>query len=330
MSECIIARGGGSASGGQQIPIVPGYCSILVTVKDETDAPVANIATVYSDGENTYEYFTNERGQTLFTTNKGQCNIVARNYTNTKDFRYADIAFGYANNVPCVISSVYNCNITMPNRTEYSYIHDFCKIDSEGLYSSVQFRFNHTLGNGSFIGGAGGGGSGGGNGAEYGSGGGGGELKYLNQIQVNTNTLYNFYIGDGGRGAFNSTGSLAETGGSSTAFGVVANGGEGGQTRGGDGGVDGSGTGYFGNGARGSNSRGYNGNNSNNPLWGGGGASGINTNGGRPGGAQGTNRDYDWRGRDGTNGGGGSGGAASSDGASRGGTGGPGGITLYL
>ena len=63
MGEALISRAGGTASEIDQIiPVVPGICTLLVTVKDSLNRPAVGIQVNCKDGSSWYNYTTNDKG----------------------------------------------------------------------------------------------------------------------------------------------------------------------------------------------------------------------------------------------------------------------------
>ena len=237
MGEALISRaGGGTVESEVEIPITPGYHSILITVKDATGTILSNWPVSCKDGASIYNYNTNEKGQSLFMCNSGSANIWINNYKG--GVHYLDITGAWSNvDAPVGLSSRLNINI---ENGANSY--DFT--------SAKSFSFIHNrMCNLNIVGGGGGGGYGS---SGRDSGGGGGGAGYMNNYanqQLTANTLYSFVAGSGGSGS-SSWSSNASSGGTSyiANTGYSAIGGSFGEN--GDNGASG-GKGGLGNGGRG-------------------------------------------------------------------------------
>ena len=339
MAECIIARGGGRSDGGSSgPPIIADKHTILVTVTDSNNQVINDLSVHCKDGDNWYNYHTNDKGQVLFVTNSGAANITAFNYSLNGNWQIIDQGTTTVDiEAPVGLSTIKNINL--PFIASQNYTSMSGTIGTAALFTGncrVLVASHANL----FLGGAGGGGS-----ASYyakdssdiyGSGGGGGGITIANNIEMNRNSMYKLFVGTGGAG----TGYTGGTGGTTSGFGYTAIGGRGGSNR--TGGAEGTGTYGGGNGAGWSNA----GSASKYSNWGGGGGSGYAGyhNGYSPGGGNGgewteqIGGDYYQRatnGFPGRNGGGGGGGALSSTSAGgKGYSGGKGGdgkisITFY-
>lgn len=339
MAECIIARGGSKQQ--EQIPIISDRAQILVTVKSSNNEVIPNSSVHCKDGSTWYNYTTNEKGQTLFVTNSGQCSITAYNFSIAENCKYMDQLPAYSNNIDTPIGSVKKIELTLQNRSdvEFNTWSNANIFNTYGYWTGNYKIIAHNKLN-AFLGGAGGGG-GGGTYATYersGCGGGGGGINIINGFNVEKNSTYKIYVGVRGIGYNWIQNRNGTSGGTTTAFGYVANGGGGGMH--GAFGYDGIGIGggsgsYFG--GNGGYSYEYrsdhnytNGQNSNISNWGGGGGGGCvnmygmggRSNAGGPYGGY----CYDGNGTDGTNGGGGGGAGWTGEG----GAGGNGKITIHF
>lgn len=241
MGEAIISR---AFAPGIELPaITQGYCSILAIVRDTKGALMQNMHIHCKDGENWYNYITNEKGQALFMTNSGAANITAWNFTN--EFVYIDINKTLMN-VDAPVGTSKFANITMDTVNGY---HSYFSLTSNamavsktvGFSGNAKFRLtNQITGVNVFGGGGGGGGVTTYNNKSSGiaSGGGGGYVNGLTSLSINKNSLYTFIIGSGGAGGVgtnrqnneNQIASIGGTGGTSVAFGLSANGATGGCT----------------------------------------------------------------------------------------------------
>lgn len=313
MAECIIA---GRGSLQNQIPISPGYCTIVATVIDTEGNPVPDTVVKCKDGAAWYNYHTNSSGKVLFTCDSGSANITAYNYSVQSNIRYLDQTNSERYDIDAPKSTVINMNCYLKKETVIRFNHStrYNNVEQMGS-SSSNYLFDgyyKILTNSNVyveVGGAGGAGDTGVNvsGTWYsGGGGGGGEYKTSN-LQLSKNEMIKITVGDGyihsGAGETSSFGTYLAANGGRSAVGNI-------------GGVSGDGAGYFGNGATGVSrdlNRLIDGYNSNISNWGGGGGAAtrnnsIRTNGGTPGGADGCyGRSYN-----GVLGGGGGGGSSIS------------------
>ena len=257
MAECIIARGGGGSSGTDLPPIVPGYSSILVTVRDSEGNLLPELSVHCKDGDNWYNYHTNNKGQVLFMTNSGSANITAWNFSINGNYKWIDQS-PVTQNIDAPASSSNLVNINLPFQNNFYATSMSSNIYLDCFSGNYKFRVanNANL----FIGGAGGGPSVQADGG-IGAGGGAGGAYIVNSIKVNKNQNYQFYIGTGGMYGSSTTDGHnyyyhnGESGGSSSAFGYSATGGSGGLITG-VGGKSGTGTHTCGNGGN-NNSNGY-------------------------------------------------------------------------
>lgn len=180
MAECIIARGGGRSDGGSDLPpIVVGYCSIVVAVSDSEGTPISDLSVHCKDGDNWYNYHTNDKGQTLFVTNSGSANITAWNFSINGNYKWIDQQ-AVTMNIDAPASSSNRVNISL------SYLNTFQETGmSSNIYSGCytgNYKFRASNRVNAFIGGAGGGsGPVYGDGGVYSGGGGSGGL-YILQI----------------------------------------------------------------------------------------------------------------------------------------------------
>lgn len=304
MAECIIARGGSYRSGEANIPITSDRCSVLVTIKDSTGNVITDSSVHCNDGGTWYNYHTNNRGQVLFMTNSGQVDISAWNFSLNQNCRYFDQNARFSNNIDTPVGTVKNINLALTKgpsafnkagivtgdsnlSSMTSNIYDFSNI----WMNNYKF-FVYNYANIKLVGGGGGGTYG--HSGIGGGGGGGGGAAYINDISINHNRMYKFSLGDGGKAGWYQDSSYAQasSGGTTSAFGYVANGGGGGY--GNNGGREGRGTTYNGGNGGNINSHGYDGEDPNSGGGGGGGAPNQGyqaTNGGNPcGGDGGYNR----------------------------------------
>ena len=236
MAECIIARGGGYSSGGGGgglPPVVVGVCQIVANVYDSDGNPMPNMLITCKDGESWYNYHTNDKGQALFVTNSGSANITAWNVSVQNNFRYIDQNRPATMNVDAPITTSKFVNFNMSRAGNLNYQHTTNNIyDLGNIYSKIRFRVTNGIGTVA-VGDAGGGGGGDGKDGRLSTGGGGGAKNAGHNITVNKEQDYPITIGSGGRGAYTTYYSsnrsyirhIGSSGGSSSAFGVVASGG---------------------------------------------------------------------------------------------------------
>lgn len=263
------------------IPIYPDRCSMLVTVLDSAGAVMENTAVHCLDGISWYNYTTNSSGQVLFRTNSGSANIKAYGINSVGNYRWIDQVSVYSNvDAPSGTSKEVNMRLTLGTNISFQSISSNIYADDSMFYGNCRIRVANRCN--VFIGGASGGGSGGLPDGGTGRGAGGGGITIVNNIVLNKNASYLFYIETGGvgghagreydNGSIRQPGGI-EIGGTSAAFGYSATGG--GST---------AGTGNY-NGGRPNMDSEYS-------NWGGGGADGdtIDTNGGTPYGGEGGGR----------------------------------------
>ena len=338
MAEAIISRRGGNIDSGiKPPPIIADRASVIVYVTDSNNAPIQNLSVHCKDGSYWYNYHTNEKGQCLFMGNSGHMNITAHNYSIQQNIRYIDQGkVDFNLDAPVGTSNVVNLSLKSLPTSSFTAMTTNVQ-DTSNLFSGscyVRCADHANI----FLGGAGGGGSLTDPGWSVTStGGGGGGITIANNILMNKNSAYLFYIGSGGANGRVNTASgnrgqhfPGDAGGSTSAFGYSATGGGGGRFGWmiGD-----SGTGTY----RGGNGGGklisgaiVNAENSEYSNWGGGGGA-YSATAGTPGGGKGGDRGG--FGSSGVNGGGGGGGGGWwSTGSDRniyfGGSGGPGKITF--
>ena len=318
MAEAIIARGGYKSDPSQEIPVIPGYSTILVTVKDDDGVVASGFMVDCQDGDRSYNYTTNDKGQVLFVTNSGQVNITATNRANGATVNYGDLSAVGPQNVDAPIGSAHEVQIQL-NSIDVSTLTEYV-----GNTSWTWYFYHDYIANG-YVCGAGGGGCGSIGGSKYWTyptGGGGGERNNFTNVQINHNQYYNTYVGRGGQSNYSQ--SNGQSGGTSSIFGYSGEGGGGGYVDWSDsdnaktcGGI-GAKNGRFGNG--GGWNTGRNGEDSNDPTWGGGGGRSGSWDssrgmGGDPGGGnayKGSLSGSATYATNGTNGGGAGGGNASS------------------
>ena len=228
MGECLLARGSGGSGASKDpldnIPVVAGYCSILVTLKDSGGGLCSNMMVNCKDGSRWYNYKTNEQGMALFQCNSGSANFNCPNYYNdgSKLVYMADQA-----KIPSLV-------IDAPVGTKLAKEIMFNKVNSFNFAAldtfarptsaNVVFRDTTKITNLIMVGAGGRGGYGyytdpygtGWKSTEYGGGGGGGGAKnYAASVSIIKNQVYYLSVGQGGQGA----------GGTTSGFGYSANGG---------------------------------------------------------------------------------------------------------
>lgn len=217
MGECLIARGQTATKNVlDDIPVSGDYCSIVVLLQDSAGGPCENTKINCKDGTRWYNYTTNEAGMVLFKCNSGAANISANNWINgVYTFDQAAVSKDY----DAPVGTKRLENLVFPK------INNFSRLDS-GWYNGW-FRGTNRIKNLIVVGGGGGGGMGNASsGISMGCGGGGGGLSYATYVDINTNQNYSIYVGAGGHCSYgNSYGNTGET---SMAFGISANGGTGG------------------------------------------------------------------------------------------------------
>lgn len=214
MGECLIARGQTATKNVlDDIPVSGDYCSIVVLLQDSAGGPCENTKINCKDGTRWYNYTTNEAGMALFKCNSGSANITANNWIN--GVYTFDQGF---------VSAL---NLDAPVGTKRLEKINFPKINNFNKYAGSftgRFRDTNQVIN-LIVVGAGGGGTGGYNMYGYGHGGGGGAKNYSSKVDIVKHQNYFVSIGIGGSGV--NYGYNANSGGTSTAFGIAANGGSG-------------------------------------------------------------------------------------------------------
>ena len=226
MGECLIARGacGGKKDPLDDVPVVPGYCSILVTLKDSGGGLCSNMMVNCKDGTRWYNYKTNEQGMVLFQCNSGSANFNCPNYYNdgSKLVYMADQA-----KIPkLVIDAPVGTKLAKEIIFNKVNSFNFAALDpfSSPTSASVVFRDTTKITDLIMVGAGGRGGTGyyadpngtGWRATEYGGGGGGGGAKnYAASVSIIKNQVYYLSVGQPGTGA----------GGTTSGFGYSANGG---------------------------------------------------------------------------------------------------------
>lgn len=261
MGEAIIARGQTAAKNVlDDVPIVDGYCKLLVRVVDNRNSPIANLRIRCTDGKSNYNYNTNARGYALFTCNSGTANFNVTNYSIIDNYIIADHQYtqltedapvGTKKEVLIKLKKRELINFPtieeLKNRTWYylpysSYLSKYYgfydgnftmlnSIDKPIEINALKFLDTNII-NAWMIGGGGGGMASDSLYNEYANGGGGGAMNCVINYPVDNQTIYPFIIGNGGRKG-NITGSsgtlyyYGTAGSPTTAFDKVANGGSG-------------------------------------------------------------------------------------------------------
>lgn len=228
MGECLLARGSGGSGASKDpldnIPVVAGYCSILVTLKDSGGGICSNMMVNCKDGTRWYNYKTNEQGMALFQCNSGSANFNCPNYYNdgSKLVYMADQA-----KIPkLVIDAPVGTKLAKEIMFNKVKSFNFAALDTFASPTSANVVFRDTTKITDLIMvGAGGRGYVGyytdpyGTGwraTEYGGGGGGGGAKnYATSVSIVKNQVYYLSVGQPGSGA----------GGTTSGFGYSANGG---------------------------------------------------------------------------------------------------------
>lgn len=231
MGEALISRAGGSAAEADPIlPIVPGVCTLLVTVKDSLNRPAVGIQVNCKDGAGWYNYTTNEKGQTMFSTNSGSANITVYNrYQNgiwilDQQSKSIDIdaPVSTSNKIDIKLNGYnigYELNFTTPGGSA----------PTPPYFPAGNYAFMVSKHIGVFVGGGGGGGTGTYTSTRGMAGGGAGGANDGN-ITINIGQVYYGSIGAGGAGGYttedyNPPAALGRSGGTSTFAGISAGGG---------------------------------------------------------------------------------------------------------
>ncbi|MGM9587245.1 MAG: glycine-rich domain-containing protein [Candidatus Limivicinus sp.] len=212
-------------------------------------APGTGAAVTCSNGSKTYTGITNSSGNALFKLTKGTWTITAE-------------LQGVSKTVQASISEDCTVNISLEQIPSFTYTGSYKVVDDDDIEISstlgnwkIRFLTSGTLTftslNGAengidvFLVGGGGGGGGYCSGGLDGAGGGGGYTKTSKGVSVNTDASYSISIGAGGAAVGGNTAGIS--GGETSAFGVIANGGGGGAWYGGGGPSDGGSGGGAGN-----------------------------------------------------------------------------------
>lgn len=189
MGEAIITSRGGTQE--EAVPVVPGYHSILATVRDYQGKLLKDYPINCKDGSVWYNYKTNETGKVLFTCNSGAANISINNVID--GYRYLDFP-----------NHIMNCDAPIGGQTRLAFnIPRSTTTNFSFGAGSHKVRFLHDQECSGYIVGGGGGGAAG-VWMAYGnanvSGGGGGYVNSFNNHIFNSNTNYDIVVGSGGRG----------------------------------------------------------------------------------------------------------------------------------
>ena len=170
------------------IPVTSTTHGIKVTLKDPGGKIMANYPIQCKDGTATYNYTTNEKGQTIFSVNSGAANIFVNNYNGS--YQILDISSKWTN-IDAPVGMTTRVNINLSNLTNTSY-----NFTTNKLFE-IYFKRNCNL----YIVGGGGGGttcwdwsSG-----KWNGGGAGYMNTYTNQ---SLQGQYNFIRGIGGNGSW--------------------------------------------------------------------------------------------------------------------------------
>lgn len=115
MGEAIITSRSGSTQ--DQIPVISGYHSILVTLRDYRGELLRNFPITCRDGNQTYNYITNESGKSLFTCNSGKAkfSIYNGNFRESNNGKYIDFN-SFSKSVDAPIGATTRLNINIPKR----------------------------------------------------------------------------------------------------------------------------------------------------------------------------------------------------------------------
>lgn len=204
MAEAIISRASPNIPEDilDPIPTTSTTHGIKVTLKDPDGVVMSNWPVVCKDGNQTYSYTTNEKGQTIFSVSSGAANIFVNNYVS--GVQYLDIQSKWMNiDAPVGLSTRANISLDIGNN-----FYEFLSSKLFGLYKNRDCEL--------ILVGGGGGGSfgttvnwGWSDDEVFGGGGASGNLnQYNNQFLFGA---YNFQVGSGGKGYNTSTGNTGGT-----------------------------------------------------------------------------------------------------------------------
>ena len=216
MGEAIITSRLGheidTGSGGDVITL-PNYTSLVVTVKDSTGRKVKyGEAQVWLPNGAYYSGWCNEKGQGLFFIPNGirSVNIAGINrFKDNSNGFIADQSNAFINNINTNTGMTVYANVQLKYKTTGS----ICLYNGNYKFLNTNYADVYVIG----------GGGGGLRQTRMEYGGGGGALNMAKNISINKSKLYSFIIGHGGNTGY----SVAYTGGTSSAFGLSANGGNG-------------------------------------------------------------------------------------------------------
>ena len=227
MGEALISRSGGGEAEAI-LPVVPGICTLLVSVKDSLNRPAANIMVNCKDGNSWYNYTTNDKGQVMFSTNSGSANISVFNRFSNGIWildQKSNIL-----NIDAPVSTSNKINVIFEGYTK-NYELNFTKSSSGNnaptppIFPTGNYAFLISNQINVFVGGGGAGGS---VSVLTGIGGGAGGAN-LATININKGQLYYGYLASGGVGASKSwdySGTVnGGSGGTTTFAGISAGGG---------------------------------------------------------------------------------------------------------
>lgn len=268
MGECIITRAAGEAEAA--LPISPGYHTIGVTLKGPDGKAMVNWPIICNDGTQSYNYKTNEKGQTIFMVNSGAGNIFVNNSIDGYLIKDMDSP-GWTNiDAPVGLSTRVNINFNFNGTSFFEFTSN----------TSFGFYYAKNISNLILVGGGGGGGWSYGSSSsysEYAGGGGAGYLNQYNDIYFDSNSRFKFIAGSGGIGGDENSAN-GGSGGTSYIVGTSYS------AVGGSGGLENNmgGVGGLGNGGGRNDSWGYNGENSSVDFAGGGGGGSKTGKGGSP------------------------------------------------
>lgn len=202
MGEAIISRYSGEPEA--VIPTIPGYHTLLVTLRDYNGDLLKDLYLNCKDGSTWYNYKTNEKGQVMYTCNSGSANITfPNNISNGLKILGLNQT---VMNVDAPIGMTSKVNMNIPKGPEYY-----------DLTATTNFMILNKECDINIVGAGGGGGCGSGwsdRGTLFSSGGGG--AGYMNNYgNIRMNGEYKFIPGTGGAGMSMSYSDTGKTGGTS-------------------------------------------------------------------------------------------------------------------
>lgn len=230
MGEAILTRSGGQGEAEAILPITPGACTLLVSVKDSLNRPAVGVQVNCKDGGSWYNYTTNDKGQCMFSTNSGSANITVFNrYKNNiwiLDQQKKTI------DIDAPISSSNRINIQFEGYkagTELNFVSPSGSAPTASALPTGNYAFMVSKKIHVFVGGGGGGGVGTYTYTGIYEGGGAGGANDAN-ITINAGQVYYGYIGQGGRGGYttedyNPSAAIGGTGGTTSFANISAGGG---------------------------------------------------------------------------------------------------------